>query len=67
MMITIYDIAEKTGYSAPTISKALNGRGGLSPATRKKILDVAEEIGYKPNMAARSLTTKKSFLIGIIY
>lgn len=66
-MITIYDIAEKTGYSAPTISKALNGRGGLSPATRKKILDVAEEIGYKPNMAARSLTTKKSFLIGIIY
>ena len=66
-MVTIYDIAKKTGYSAPTISKALNGTGGLSAATRKKILDVAEEIGYKPNMAARALTTKKSFLIGIIY
>jgi len=66
-MVTIYDIAKKTGYSAPTISKALNGTGGLSAATRKRILDVAEEIGYKPNMAARSLTTKKSFLIGIIY
>lgn len=66
-MVTIYDIAKKTGYSAPTISKALNGTGGLSAATRKKIIDVAEEIGYKPNMAARALTTKKSFLIGIIY
>ena len=66
-MVTIYDIAKKTGFSAPTISKALNGTGGLSAATRKKILDVAEEIGYKPNMAARALTTKKSFLIGIIY
>jgi LacI family transcriptional regulator len=66
-MVTIYDIAEKTGFSAPTISKALNGTGGLSQATRKKILDTAENLGYRPNMAARSLTTKKSFLIGIIF
>ncbi|MBP3366387.1 MAG: LacI family DNA-binding transcriptional regulator [Treponema sp.] len=66
-MVTIYDIALKTGFSAPTISKALNGTGGLSKSTRKKILTVAEELGYRPNMAARSLTTKKSFLIGIIF
>ncbi len=66
-MVTIYDIALKAGYSAPTISKALNGTGGLSASTRKKILSVAEELGYRPNMAARALTTKKSFLIGIIF
>lgn len=66
-MVTIYDIALKTGFSAPTISKALNGTGGLSKNTRNKILTVAEELGYRPNMAARSLTTKKSFLIGIIF
>ena len=37
-MVTIYDIASKTGYSAPTVSKALNKTGGLSDSTRKKIL-----------------------------
>ena len=36
-MVTIYDIAKETGYSAPTISKALNGTGGLSEKTREKI------------------------------
>ncbi|MBQ0039770.1 MAG: LacI family DNA-binding transcriptional regulator [Treponema sp.] len=66
-MITIYDIAKVTGYSAPTISKALNGTGGLSEKTREKILKAAESLGYKPNMAARSLTTKKSYLVGVIF
>lgn len=66
-MITIYDIAKKTGYSAPTVSKALNGTGGLSPETRRKILKSAEEMGYSPNMTARALSTKKSYLIGIIF
>ena len=66
-MVTIYDIAKETGYSAPTISKALNGTGGLSEKTREKILRQAEALGYKPNMAARSLTTKKSYMIGMIF
>ena len=66
-MVTIYDIALKTGYSAPTVSKALNKTGGLSSSTRKKILDMARELGYRPNITARTLATKKSFLIGIIY
>jgi DNA-binding LacI/PurR family transcriptional regulator len=66
-MITIYDIAEKTGYSAPTISKALNGTGYLNVQTREKIIEVAKEMGYEPNMVARTLTTKKSNLIGVIY
>lgn len=66
-MVTIYDIAKETGYSAPTISKALNGTGGLSVKTRDKILKAAEALGYKPNMAARSLTTKKSYLVGVIF
>lgn len=66
-MVTIYDIAKETGFSAPTVSKALNGTGGLSVKTRDKILKTAENLGYKPNMAARSLTTKKSFLVGVIF
>ena len=66
-MVTIYDIAEATGYSAPTVSKALNGIGSLSEETRQKILDKANELGYEPNITARTLTTKKSNLIGVIY
>lgn len=66
-MVTIYDIAEATGYSAPTVSKVLNGNGSLSEETRQKILDKAKEMGYEPNITARTLTTKKSNLIGLIY
>ena len=60
-MVTIYDLARETGFSAPTISKALNGNGKLNPKTRQIILDAAAKAGYKPNMAAKSLTTKMSF------
>lgn len=66
-MVTIYDIAEATGYSAPTVSKALNGIGSLSEETRQKIIEKSKEMGYEPNMTARSLTTKKSYLIGVVY
>ena len=66
-MVTIYDIAEATGYSAPTVSKALNGQGSLSEETRQKIMAKAKELGYEPNISARTLTTKKSYLIGVIY
>jgi len=66
-LVTIYDIAKKTGYSPPTVSKALNGTGGLSARTRELILTTAHEMGYTPNMTARSLTTNRSNLIGVIY
>lgn len=66
-MVTIYDIAKVTGHSAPTVSKALTGTGTLSAKTREKIVAVAKEMGYEPNIAARTLSTKKSNLIGVIY
>lgn len=66
-MVTIYDIAKATGYSAPTVSKALNGSGSLSEKTRAKIVETATKMGYEPNFIARSLTTKKSNLIGVVY
>ena len=66
-MITIYDIANATGVSAPTVSKALNGTGHISVKTRDFILAKARELGYEPNSAARSLATKRTYLIGVIY
>jgi LacI family transcriptional regulator len=65
-MVTIYDIAKITGYSAATISRALSGSGSINEETRSRILKAAEITGYKPNAAARSLITKHSKLIGVI-
>ncbi|MBN1520641.1 MAG: LacI family DNA-binding transcriptional regulator [Spirochaetales bacterium] len=66
-MTTIYDIAKETGYSAPTVSKALNGSPEVSERTRERIVDAAKRMGYTPNAMAKALSTKKSYLIGIIY
>jgi LacI family transcriptional regulator len=65
-MATIYDIARLTGFSPPTISKALNNTGSLSEKTRNLIRRAALEMGYVPNLTARTLTTRRSHLIGII-
>ncbi|NLW02685.1 MAG: LacI family transcriptional regulator [Clostridiaceae bacterium] len=66
-MVTIYDIAKKSGFSATTVSKALNDYPDVSAATKKKIRSVARELGYTPNSSARALATSKSWLIGILY
>lgn len=66
-MTTIYDIAKKTGYSPTTVSKVFNNYADVSKKTRQKILAAAEELGYLPNFHARSLTTKRSWTIGMLY
>jgi LacI family transcriptional regulator len=65
-MATIYDIAKKTGFSPPTVSRALSGSGTLSEMTRSLIRETAKEMGYVPNLTARALSTRCSHLIGII-
>ena len=63
---TIKDIAKLTGLSISTISRALKGHPDISKATQKKVREVAEALGYKPNLGARSLRTQSSKLIGVI-
>ncbi|MCM3619000.1 LacI family transcriptional regulator [Sutcliffiella horikoshii] len=66
-MTTIYDIAKKTGFSITTVSKVLNNYTDVSEKTKKKILKAVEEMGYYPNSHARSLMTKKSWTIGVVF
>lgn len=66
-MITIKDIALKSGYSVTTVSKALNNYSDISDSTKHKILELCEEMDYIPNLSARSLITNKSYTIGIIF
>lgn len=66
-MPTIYDVALKSGYSATTVSKAFNDYSDISTKTKQEILKVAKEMGYLPNSHARTLLTKKSWMVGVLY
>ncbi len=66
MAITIKDVAKKAGVSISTVSRVVNDSKPVSPELKKKVMDVIEELGYRPNEVARSLVTKKSYLIGVI-
>lgn len=66
-MANIYDVAKKSGYSIATVSKALNNYSDISEKARTKILSVCKEIGYMPNSSARTLPTKKSWTIGVVF
>src|SRR5579884_278519 len=58
-------IAELAGVSIGTVDRALHGRAGINPRTLKRVLKVAREIGYTPNVAARALSTGKRVRIGV--
>lgn len=66
-MTTIYDIAKRTGYSPTTVSKAFNNYSDVREKTRQEILRTAREMGYLPNAHARTLTTKKSWTLGVLF
>jgi DNA-binding LacI/PurR family transcriptional regulator len=63
---TIYDVARAAGVTAATVSVALSGRGVVSRKTREHILRCAQDLGYRPNLVARSLTTGQTHTIGLV-
>ncbi|MGB4476255.1 MAG: LacI family DNA-binding transcriptional regulator, partial [Bacillota bacterium] len=65
-MPTIKDIARKVGVSPSVVSRALNNKYGVKESTRQAVLRAAKELGYHPNVAARSLVTKRTEMIGVI-
>jgi DNA-binding LacI/PurR family transcriptional regulator len=62
---TIFDVAEKAGVSKSLVALALAGSDKVSKKSREKIISAAEKLGYRPNLAARSLAAKKSKTIGV--
>lgn len=67
MNLTIKDIAKMAGVSPATVSKIMNNYNGVNKDTKQKVMDIIDETGYRPTFSAKSLATKKSNLIGLIY
>lgn len=66
MGVTIHELARILGVSASTVSRALSGKGRISPATRERVRKLAEELGYQPNAVARALATRSTFALGVV-
>lgn len=65
-MVSMKDIAKHCGVSVATVSKALNGQPDIGEETRKRIAEVAKEMGYMTNAAARALKTHRTYNLGVL-
>ena len=66
MSVTMKDIARDLGVSVVTVSKVLRNHDDIGTETRNRVLQRIKELNYRPNLAARSLVTGRTFLVGLI-
>ncbi len=66
MSITSKDIARICGVSRGTVDRALNNKPRIDPKTKEKILKVARELNYRPDLVARSLAKGETMSIGVV-
>lgn len=64
--VTIKDVAQLSGVSAATVTRALQGYPRVRPETRRRVVDAAARLGYRPDHAARTLVTGMSRTIGLL-
>jgi DNA-binding LacI/PurR family transcriptional regulator len=66
MGITLKDVAARAGVSRAAVSRSFTEGASVSARTRAKVMQAATELGYSPNILARSLTTRRTRLIGLV-
>ncbi len=64
--VTIYDVAKKANVTKSTVSRVLNDSSEVSEATKRKVLEAINILGYVPNKAARTLKSGKNNIIGLV-
>jgi LacI family transcriptional regulator len=64
--LTLEDIAKKAGVSRSTVSRVINNQPSVRPEVRKRVWCIIEETGYQPNLAARSLASQRTSIIGLV-
>jgi LacI family transcriptional regulator len=65
-MVTVKDVAERSGVSVSTVSHVINGTRFVSEELKIKVREAMDQLEYKPNLIARSLRTKRSNVLGLI-
>lgn len=65
--MNIHDIAKLAGVSKSTVSRVISKNGYVAPESMQRILQVMEEVGYRPNMFAKGMRTNRSYSIGILF
>ncbi len=63
----IDDVARLAGVSIKTVSRVLNGEPNVRQTTREKVSSAVEALNYQPNLSARQLASKRTFLVGMLY
>jgi LacI family transcriptional regulator len=66
LMATVKDIASAVGVSVATVSNVLNGKPNVGRVIRKKVLQTAKQLGYRPNRAAQAMRTGRTRAIGLV-
>ncbi|OGO73371.1 MAG: hypothetical protein A2Z49_13240 [Chloroflexi bacterium RBG_19FT_COMBO_56_12] len=64
--ITIKHVAQEAGVSTQTVSRVINNRPDVAPETRKRILEIIDQLDYRPSELARSLIHRRSFTLGVV-
>lgn len=64
--VTLADVAARVGVSAKSVSNVVNGTGWVGAEVRQRILEAIDELGYRPNLAARQLRSGRSGLIALV-
>lgn len=67
MKVTIKDVAKAAGVSPSTVSRALQGSPRISPEVRARVREIAQEMNFHPNQMARSLVSRQTRIIGIVF
>ncbi|MFE0459452.1 LacI family DNA-binding transcriptional regulator [Kitasatospora sp. NPDC058965] len=65
LMVTMQDVAERAGVTKQTVSNVIRSRGAVSPATADRVRAAIAELGYTPNLVARSLATGATRMVGL--
>jgi len=63
---TILDVADAAGVSKSLVSLVMRGSDGVSPTSRKAVLEAATSLGYRPNAAARTMVRQRSYVVGVM-
>jgi LacI family transcriptional regulator len=64
--VTMADVAREAGVSAMTVSRVINNKDDVSSATRGRVLEVVDRLGYRPSGIARSLATRRTGTLGLV-